>query len=262
MIYYFGRLKCCRRGWRKDENGGPESSARRLATKSSSVTAARALTKAEHGAVLACACDKQVALALELFERELLAKLAAFVSRIDGSTPFVSELAQVLRAQLFVDGKIREYSGRGSLEGWLRVVATRLALKLKQRGRAAAHVPLPEKLAMQASTGDPELSYLKEHYRKTFAAELSAALAALSPEERAALKLYYLDELTLEQIAGLWGVNPSTVWRRITRLQETLLAHLRSRSARLGLPDDELESVLRMVRSRIDISLSGLLRSA
>jgi RNA polymerase sigma-70 factor (ECF subfamily) len=202
---------------------------------------------------LACACAAGAPGALEIFERTILARVGSFVARIDGSAAFADELRQSLRTLLFVGAapKIADYAGRGPLEAWIRVVATREALRLKRSQAAAAEPPsLPG--------GDPELSYIKDRYRGEVAAALGDALASLAPEARAALKLYYLEGLTLEQIAALYGVHASTIWRRIGAAHEQVLEGLR---ARLALPAGEADSLVGLVRSRLDVSLSGLLRT-
>jgi RNA polymerase sigma-70 factor (ECF subfamily) len=202
---------------------------------------------------LACACASGAPGALEAFERTVLVKVGSFVARIDGSAAFADELRQLLRTLLFVGAapKIADYAGRGPLEAWVRVVATREALRLKRsQGPAAEPASTPG--------GDPELSYIKDRYRGEVAAALGEALAALEPDARAALKLYYLDGLTLEQIGALYGVHASTIWRRIGAAHGQVLDGLR---ARLALPAGEADSLVGLVRSRLDVSLSGLLRS-
>ena len=208
--------------------------------------------------MLACACARGLPEALAAFDRTLLAKVGAFVARIDGSAPFADEVRQSARALLFSgDGKIGDYAGRGPLEGWLRVVVTRLALRLKTRAREVA-TPDPH-----AAGGDPELSFIKQRYRGAIARALEQALSSLPPRERAALKLYYVDGLTLEQIGAIYRVHASTVWRRIAASQAQVLDALRARAAaELKIDGEELDSLIGLVRSRIELSLPGLLRSA
>jgi RNA polymerase sigma-70 factor, ECF subfamily len=212
---------------------------------------------------LACACSSGDARALEAFDRALLSKVGRFIARIDSSTVFADEVRQALRELLFVGAspKIAGYTGKGSLEGWLRISATRLALRLKQKQPEVA-APEPEVAPSPSSpAGDPEADYLKRRYRGELESALEEAVAALPDEERTWLKLYYLDGLTVEQIGRLYRVHASTVSRRLTGLQSKLLDELRARlGAKLGASAGEVDSLIGLVRSQMDLSLPGILR--
>jgi len=92
---------------------------------------------------LACACLHGVPDALAALEREHFARIREFAASVDSSPEFVKELSQRLRAKLLVaDGtdppRIASYSGRGSLGGWIRVAAVRLARDIARSERAHA----------------------------------------------------------------------------------------------------------------------------
>jgi RNA polymerase sigma-70 factor (ECF subfamily) len=224
-----------------------------------------------HGAelLLACACAAGDTAALAAFDAELLTKIPRFVSRVDGSRAFADEATQAVRALLFVPGaqgaapKIHEYSGRGPLEGWLRVVAVRLALRMKRRDdRHASDVSeVPDRPPSSGAGRDPELAFIKERHRPDFVAALESAITSLTPLERTILRQYFLDGLTVEQLGALHQVAPSTISRRLAAARASILAAVRrDLSKRLGLPAAELESLLGMVQSQLDVSLSGLLK--
>lgn len=212
---------------------------------------------------LALGCLQQHPIAIALLDEKLLSKLGAFVGRVDGSPSFIDELRQSLREHLLVGAapRIGAYEGRGSLEGWLRITATRMALRLKQRQPVIAE---PRDQAAASGAGaDPETAFLKHRYRAELATALEAAVVALPKEERTWLKLYYLDELTIEQIGALYRVHASTVSRRLRALEGKLLKDLRAEiRQRLRVPSSEIDSLIDLCKSQLDLNLSGVLRQS
>lgn len=209
---------------------------------------------------LAIGCARAHPIAIAILEERLLTKVGAYVGRVDSSPSFVDELRQIMREHLLVGPKPRigEFAGRGSLEGWLRVTATRLALRSKQRQTPVAE-PNPEHAA--SGERDPETAFLKHRYRTDLAAALEAAVVALPKEERTWLKLYYLDELTVEQIGTLYRVHASTVSRRLRALEGKLFQDLREEiGKRLKLASSEVDSLIDLCRSQLNVNLSGVLR--
>jgi RNA polymerase sigma-70 factor, ECF subfamily len=79
----------------------------------------------------------------------------------------VDELQQMLREKLFLPRaelppKIAEYSGRGDLRNWVRVVISRTLVDLA-RGRR--EVPVQDEVMVDLAAGplaDPELEHLKQ----------------------------------------------------------------------------------------------------
>jgi RNA polymerase sigma-70 factor, ECF subfamily len=66
--------------------------------------------------------------------------------------------------------------------------------------------------------------------------------------------------LSLDRVGAMYRVNPSTVSRWLSAAREELLARMQRhlRETR-NLDPAELESMVRLVRSQVDVSLSGLL---
>lgn len=210
---------------------------------------------------LACACALGKPRALESFERHCLSDLAAVLSRFSTSPEFLDEVRQAVRERLFVfrpgaHARIEDYGGRGALAGWVRVVAVRLAVDLlRQRGKqpAAADDDVIQSLAISA---DSELQVLAERYRGEVKAAFQEAFAALSAAERNLLRLHYLDGLTIDEIAAMKRVHRSTAARRIVRCCEQVAARThRLLVERLGIEASQVESVMRLLRSHLDLSL-------
>jgi RNA polymerase sigma-70 factor (ECF subfamily) len=210
---------------------------------------------------LACACARGVPDALAALEREHLARIREFAASVDASPEFVNELTQQLRARILVaDGdrpaRIATYSGRGSLGGWIRVAAIRLARDLSRIERAAARPR--EDLAPHAI--DPELAYLKTTYGEAVSRAIHDALAALDGEPRTLLKMHYVDGLSIDQVGVAFGKSRATGARMLASARMTLLAEIRARLVgTIGVRADEADSLLAFVRSRLDVSLARAL---
>src|SRR5438309_333634 len=69
---------------------------------------------------------------------------------------------------------------------------------------------------------DPELAYLKDHYRGLIEDAFREALAALPDKHINLLRLCFVDGLTQTQIGAMFRVNRSTVMRRLESVRETI----------------------------------------
>ncbi len=211
---------------------------------------------------LACACVKGVAGAHAAFEARYFGQLRT-LGRF-GSESFVEEATQELRQRLFfgVDGKpkLAEYGGRGGLKQWLSAVATRVALNLKRTHKDERFASLDGDeglFEVPLDDAGPELNHFKEHYRAEFKKAFADALGSLELEARTYLRQYYLDGLGLVQLAKLYGSSAPTVSRRLAAARAELLKATRERlSDRLKVTPVELESILRLIESRL--SAEGL----
>jgi RNA polymerase sigma-70 factor (ECF subfamily) len=213
---------------------------------------------------LACACAAGEPQALELFERHVLQKVAARLGVPAGVS--VDEVLQVTRQRLLLGvagsaPKVAEFSGRGALSGWVRIVASRIAREpLGQDGRQELFSEPPQALERLLSRDDPERDFLQAHSRQVLSESLQAALAALSERERALLRLHHLHGLTMDRLAAMYGEPRSSVARHVAQARERLLKLTRRELAsRLKLDRQELESLLGHVQSRLDLSLHRLM---
>jgi RNA polymerase sigma-70 factor (ECF subfamily) len=211
---------------------------------------------------LACACSAGDAKALKLFEERYLSLVGAFLHRMRSQPAFIDDVRQALSEKLFVGSspKITEYSGRGELSNWLRVVSIRTALNLQRRRTELLTDGERQGTDLSSRQGDPELSYIKERYRGIFQAALEASLVALSQEQRNLLRLHFLQSVTLDALAELFRVHRATIARRIAQAREQILEQVRSQvEAQLGVDSAELASLMGLLRSRLDVSVTRLL---
>jgi RNA polymerase sigma-70 factor, ECF subfamily len=210
---------------------------------------------------LACACHAGNAAALATFDTCFAATIDAALASVRMRDEHGDEIRQRLRAKLFVGERprIASYAGRGVLGGWVRAATIREAIDLRRELRR--EVPTEDPLAALEAMPleDPALEALKQQYREPMKAAFSAALAALSAEDRMLLRYKYVDGATLDDIAAIQRVHRATIARRFRELRETIASRTRDNLvAALGVGDSDAASIIRLVQSQIDASLSGL----
>jgi RNA polymerase sigma-70 factor, ECF subfamily len=219
---------------------------------------------------LACACAARARTALDAFDRAYLGPLATLLARPQLAPEVVDELRQVLREKLFVDGprgpsKIAEYDGRGALVSWVRVIARRAAIDLQRQRRAAsegAAAKAEARAAGDATAAEPEGSYLKRRYLLAFNDAIRSAVSGLSADQREILRLHLVEGHTLDRLAVTLGVHRATVARRLAAARLAIKDEARRRlRAELGVSEAELDSLTGLMRSQLELSLPGLLKS-
>lgn len=210
---------------------------------------------------LAACCALGRPRALEAFERHCFASLPRVLSRFSNGQDFHEDVRQAVRERLFVRqvggrARIADYAGRGSLAGWVRVVTVRVAIDLLRQQRRTPPSVSDEVLQTLVTGSDAELSILAERYRHEVKVAFHDSFAALSAAERNLLRLHHVDGLTIDDLAALKRVHRSTVARRIARCCEQVAIHThRLLVERLGISPSQVDSVMRLVRSQLDLSL-------
>jgi len=217
---------------------------------------------------LGCACTLGLQGAAEAFDRIHARDLEAAVARIQVREHSREDLLQLLRERLLVgvggDGPlIASYAGRGSLSGWLRILATRLALKVDrgERRRGARESQSGQGLELDVAGLDPELIHLKQLYVQQFREAFEAAIAELPERSRALLRQSIVHKLTTRQIADLYSVHHATAARWVSSAREELVGGThRALAARLAIDHQTLDDILALIRSQVDITVSRILR--
>jgi RNA polymerase sigma-70 factor, ECF subfamily len=214
---------------------------------------------------LACACVHGVAPAVKVFDAEYLPQAQRVAARAGLSADQVAELLQSLREHLLVgrvggSPKLREYRGKGDLRGWLRVTATRAALRVRKKAAGARMDSEDAGLEARATDDDPELSYMKALYREAFRAAFKAAVLALDPKEKLVLHQHTVLGLSIDDVGAKHGVHRATAARWVQSAREKLLTGVRRELAReVNVSPKELNSILKLVQSRFDMTMRRLL---
>jgi RNA polymerase sigma-70 factor (ECF subfamily) len=236
--------------------------ARRLGPTASPEQLARIRADHVHLAIACAAGDPR---AIRRFEDDFLDEIDATARRLRARPDQVDEVRGQLRRILFVSepgrsAALREFSGRGDLRSYLRVIATRELVHVINKGRREVGITDEAFLDMLSPAADPELDYLCEHYRADVDAALRAALAALADQPRALLRYSLVDGWSVDRIGALYGIHRATAARRVAAAREELGVAIRTElAARLAISIDEVDSIVRLVQSRIDVSLERLL---
>ncbi len=217
---------------------------------------------------LACACAAADPSALAAFERGFGRELDSAYARTGGHGLAADDFRQRVHERLFVAAageptRIAGYGGRGSLRSWVRVAATRVLI---DQARRAAPVDAPardERLFDRAAgTEDAELEYMRRSYGPALGEAMRDGLAALSPRQRNLLRQRYLHGLGCDRLATMYAVHRATAFRWLEEARAQLFANLRAAlGERLRIAEHELDSVIDLLASRVDVSVRRLLQS-
>jgi RNA polymerase sigma-70 factor (ECF subfamily) len=215
---------------------------------------------------LACACAEGDPAAIAAFEATYLRDIASVLPKPGRGASIEGDATQAIRERLFVrrakaPPRVADYSGRGDLAGWVHVVAVRTAITMLRGRKHEVELDGQRVLASKAKAEDAEIAYLKKHYREEFAEAFHAALGTLEPRDRNVLRQHYVDGLTMDQIGVAYCVHRNTVVHWVDRARAALAKDTKRRLAgKLGIGKREIESIIRLIQSQLDVSLRGHLR--
>lgn len=209
---------------------------------------------------LVAACLSGQRAALLRFEREQLVPVAAWLSRRRIAPSDIDEVMQQLREKLFTGERPRlvDYAGRGALQSWLRAAALRTAHNLRRTPAARTTELSADQIVEPGSDGNVELLALELRHAATLKRAVQAGLATLPARERTVLRLHLLDGLSLDEIGRMYQVNKSSVSRWLTAARTQVL-EVMQRELSTEIDAGELGSLVRVLRQRIDLSLTRIL---
>ena len=198
---------------------------------------------------LARACAAGSDPAWEIFMTRYREKLHLSALRIAREDSAARELADTLYADLYGtntrDGqrvsKLASYTGRGSLEGWLRTVLSQEYVNRYRRTKRLVSLDEESEEGVQFRAPDPEPVPVAD---QRLARATDEILTALSAEERTVLSAYYLDGRTLAEIARMLGVHESTISRKIDKLAKSLRKQIAAVLVRGGMSRRQAEEAL------------------
>ncbi len=212
---------------------------------------------------LAIACLDGDATAIGVLERDCLSEIDHVARKLRATADQAAEVGGHLRRVLFTAEPghapaLATFSGKGSLRGYIRASATRELIRAINRARRMAPIePLLDSLDLSRA---PELSLLRARHGETISTALRAALEALDERQRAVLRYSLVAGWSIDRIGELYGVHRVTASRWLIAARNALGDHLRREVAdRLQIPLDEVDSIVRLVCSQIDISLARIL---
>jgi RNA polymerase sigma-70 factor (ECF subfamily) len=206
---------------------------------------------------LAAACTAGDPNAIAAFHDTILPVVRPALGKLGLSDATIDETEQRVLITVLVGDPDRPaiamYGGRGRLRSWLRSIGVRIGRRLS----GAAPLADPDELdQLSTNVHDPELEMLRGRYRDEVRTALAGALDKLPERQRNVLRQYYVDGLTIDQLAALYHVDRATTARWVVAARSAVLGATRDQlAAKLGATNTEVESILRLVRSQLDLNL-------
>jgi RNA polymerase sigma-70 factor (ECF subfamily) len=190
--------------------------------------------------VLARACAAGHNKAWEVFLTRFREKLFDIATYITKETSAGRDLADSIYADLYGtstrDGqrisKLNSYTGRGSLEGWLRTVMAQEHVNRFRRHKRLISLDEEAEEGVQFATPEPETHIVVDTRLEEATDE---ALANLSAEDRFVLAAYFLDDRTLADVGRTLGVHESTISRKLDKLAKLLRKSILASLSRQGM---------------------------
>lgn len=211
--------------------------------------------------VLARAALSGDAAAVQIFHREMFARVDFVLTRLGLATADADDIKQDIRTKLLVgpNARLAQYRGSGPLAQWVAAVAGREALGHLRKRRPIEELADDDVLD---ATDDPQLVALKNQHSAEFKQAFQAAVAELPARDRAVLRAMIVDDRSVTEIAAVYGIHRATASRWVSEIRHALLKSTRARlRERLSLDGASLDSAIRLIDSNLDLSLYRLLHA-
>jgi RNA polymerase sigma-70 factor (ECF subfamily) len=178
--------------------------------------------------------------------REKLYDFAAYITKESSSA---RELADSVYADLYgirFRGservcKLDSYTGRGTLEGWLRTVLAQEFVNTYRQRRRLVSLEEEEEDGVQFAAA-PQVSAAPADARLEGA--VHDALRAVDPQDRFILVSYFLDRHTLAGIGRALRVHESTISRKVEKLTKHLRKQIVKNLVAQGMERRQAEELL------------------
>lgn len=213
------------------------------------------------------ACVGRQRRALHAFETCFVARVPTYLASLRPSAQAIEAAQQDLRIRLLVEERgamprIAGYTGTGSLDGWVRVAAIRIALdRVHAESRRGSREIDPDHTDDVVAPGiDVERGLVEARHRDDFAAAFREAFAALPTRDRSLLRLTFVESLTPGRIAQRYAVHRTTVMRWLQSAEHALRGQLRVRvKNRLRASEEECDGLLAVLSDGLSITIGSLL---
>ncbi len=150
----------------------------------------------------------------------IIRTLCAYGRRADDAT--VEDLESALFLGLMVDGarRLRQYRGDASLAGWLRVMAANRAIDHLRRRRPATSLDAHPGLELSDGLSTADVALEKAQLLE----QLRAFWDGLPEADRDFVELFFVQELSFDEIAHRTGASPGALYARKNRIRLKLTA--------------------------------------
>jgi RNA polymerase sigma-70 factor (ECF subfamily) len=198
---------------------------------------------------LARACAAGSNSAWEIFLTRYREKLYQSALRIAREDSAARDLADSLYAELYGTtaregervSKLASFTGRGSLEGWLRTVLAQEFVNRYRRTKRLVSLEEENEAGERFAAPEPEPAPSADMRLES---STDAALASLPSEDRLVLAAYYLDGRTLAEVARMLGVHESTISRKVDKLAKSLRKKILAGMLQQGMTRRQAEEAL------------------
>jgi RNA polymerase sigma-70 factor (ECF subfamily) len=188
---------------------------------------------------------------------------ARAITREDASA---RELADGIYAELYGlnesggtrKSKLEHYSGRGSLEGWLRTVLAQEWVNRYRKQKRETSLEEQAEAGAQFAAAPPS-NAIPDHAALVNATD--ATLSQLEDEDRFILASYHLDGRRLADIAKTLGVHESTISRRVDKIATQVRAGILKHLQRQGLSRRQAEEAMAADVRDVQVDVRSRLRA-
>jgi RNA polymerase sigma-70 factor (ECF subfamily) len=160
--------------------------------------------------------------AFRLLTGRHLGRLLRLAQQMLGSATWADDVVQEALLRIWMNAG-RWRPERARLTTWFYTIVYRLCI---DRLRTQRTVPLD--LAMEAA--DPAPSTLEALAQAAELRQLAAAMQLLEPRQRAAVTLFYYEELSGPEAAAVLGLGLRAFWSLLHRARQTLRRHIEAPS--------------------------------
>lgn len=212
---------------------------------------------------LAAGCLGGDPAAVAALEHDVMGAVRGSIVRACRPNGNADDVAQTTLSKLLVgppEPKLAQYTGKGPIVGWVRVVAVREALQAQRRTNKEV-LTGEDLIGGRGNTAASiEMKMLRDLHGPSFGKAVQDAMQRLTPEQRALLRFSVRDGLTLDQIAPMLGVHRATAARRLEKARTDALAYTQAiLRERHGLSESEAKSLCLALGREVDVSLGRAL---
>ena len=161
---------------------------------------------------------------LDALYREHARTVARWVAHLGGPRVDVDDLVHEIF--LVVQRRLPEFRGDAKVTTWLYRITARVVSGRRRRERARTWMRRAWRGDVEQATMSNHVTPIEELERQQAREAAYRALDRLGEKYRSLLILFELEGLSGEEIAGLTGIKPATVWVRLHRARALFLAAL------------------------------------
>ncbi len=219
---------------------------------------------------LACACLMGVGRSSETF----VARYQQLIRRVAGKVcpdATAAEIGQEVLTDLLVGSatsapQLSAYAGRSALARWLEVVSHRAALQSLRSERSRVAVVMRAYSEPERRPTPTDMALFRARYMDAFQDALKTALEGAPKQDRAVLRLYFIENVPVEQIGKRLGISQSSASRWLAKARTGVLDDVKTILARhFGMSlvelEHEVESFVGAFGSRLGSSILQALKS-